>query len=110
MGNYEVYRSETFDRRLLKFPENVEKIINNFENQLEENPYVGKPLGFKWFREKKFERYRVYYLIYEDLKVVYIITLSGKKDQQKAINTIKQFLDKYRNEIEDLIKKDKKTI
>ena len=69
---------------------------------MENNPYVGKPLGTKWFREKKFNVFRIYYLIYEDLKAVYVITLSGKKDQQKVINTIRHFLDKYRDEIEDL--------
>ncbi len=81
----------------------IVKDVDNIEDQLEINPYVGKPLGTKWFREKKLGKYRVYYLIYEDLKAVYIITISGKKDQQKAINTIRHFLDKYRGEIEDLV-------
>ena len=68
-----------------------------------QNPYVGKPLGVRWFREKKLSKYRVHYLIYEDLKAVYIITLSGKKDQQKVINTIRHFLDKYKEEIERMV-------
>ena len=99
-----VFRAPIFDNKISKFSEFVNEQINNFEDQLEENPYVGKPLGTKWFREKRFESYRMYYLIYEDLKAVYIITLSDKKDQQKTINTIKMFLDKYREEIEDLIR------
>jgi mRNA-degrading endonuclease RelE of RelBE toxin-antitoxin system len=99
MGNYAVFRTPIFDAKVsLLSEERIEKI----EDQLETNPYVGKPLGAKWFREKKLNGFRLYYLIYEDLKAVYIITLSGKKDQQKIINTIRHFLKKYREEIEDL--------
>lgn len=100
---YAVYRTPIFDKKLEDFSEEFKKQIDNFENQLAQYPYVGKPLGVKWFREKKLSKYRMYYLIYDDLKAVYIITLSAKKDQQKIINTIKHFLDKYREEIERII-------
>ena len=103
MLNYAVYRTPIFNDKLKGFSDNFKKQIDRLENQLSENPYVGKPLGVKWFREKKIEKYRMYYLIYEDLHAVYIITLSGKKDQQKTINTIWHFLDKYKKEIEDII-------
>jgi len=100
MPLYAVYRTPIFDKKLKDFSEEFERRIDRIEEQLANNPYVGKPLGVAWFREKKLERYRMYYLIYEDLKAVYIITLSSKKDQQKIINTIRHFLDKYREEIE----------
>ena len=103
MGNYKVYRTNLFNRKIQDFSGDFQRQINNIEDQLEENPYVGKPLGTRWFREKRIEGYRVYYLIYEDLKAVYIITLSGKKDQQRTINTIKHFICKYREEIEDMV-------
>lgn len=103
MGNYAVFRTPILDRKLKDFSEYFKKQVENIELQLENNPYVGQPLGTKWFREKRLGVYRIYYLIYEDLKAVYVITLSGKKDQQKTINTIRHFLDKYRKEIEDLI-------
>lgn len=103
MGNYEVHRTHLFDKKLESFNDKFREIIDDFETQLSINPYVGKPLGTRWFREKKSDNYRMYYLIYEDLKAVYIITLSDKKDQQKTINTIKLFLDEYKKEIEDLV-------
>ena len=103
MGYYIVFRTPVFDRKLDDFSEDFNRQVDKFEDQLENNPYVGKPLGTKWFREKKIGKYRMYYLIYEDLKATYIITLSGKKDQQKTINTIRHFLDKYKKEIENLI-------
>ena len=44
-------------------------------------------------------------MIYEDLQAIYMVAISGKKDQQKTINTIKLFLDVLRNELEELINK-----
>lgn len=102
MGDYAVFRTPIFDKKVGDFPVDFNKQVEKIEDQLEINPYVGKPLGTKWFREKKVDVYRIYYLIYEDLKAVYLITLSGKKDQQRTINTIRHFLDKYREEIERL--------
>lgn len=102
MLNYAVYRTPIFDKKLKDFNEEFKVRIDKIEEQLKINPYVGKPLGVSWFREKKLDKYRVYYLIYEDLKAAYIVTLSAKKDQQKTINTIKRFLDIYRKEIEKL--------
>ncbi len=68
---------------------------------METNPYVGKPLGYKFFREKKVMNYRFYYLIYDKYVVVFIVALSDKEDRQKAIDTIKHLIPHYRN----LIKK-----
>src|SRR3989344_8472361 len=103
MGNYAVFRTPIFSEKISLFSDNYIKQVDKIEDQLEENPYVGRPLRTKWFREKRLNGWRVYYLIYEELKSVYIITLSDKKDQQKTINTIKMFLERYKKEIEDLI-------
>jgi hypothetical protein len=70
---------------------------------LKEDPFIGKPLQVDFFREKKVGKFRIYYLIYKKYVIVYMITISEKKDQQKAINTIQLFLDKYQKEIEDWI-------
>ena len=70
------------------------------------NPEYGTPLGTRWFRESRFENYRIYYLVYEDLQAIYIVAISSKKDQQKTINTIKLFLDFFKDEMEQLVKED----
>ncbi len=106
MKKYVIYRTPIFSRKYDNLSEDFKKQIDKIEEQLVGNPYVGKPLGMKWFREKKLENYRMYYLIYEDLSAVYIITLSGKKDQQKVINTINYFLEKYREDIKELTDKE----
>ena len=70
------------------------------------NSKYGNPIGTRWFRESRFENYRVYYLIYEDLQAVYMVAISSKKDQQKTINTIRLFLEFFREEIERIVRED----
>ena len=43
--------------------------------------------------------YRVYYLVYEEYIVVFVITISTKKDQQDAIDKIKSLIPHYQEEI-----------
>ncbi len=96
---YKIYTTEEFDRAFGRLDPELRRQIKKEINQLEINPYAGKPLGYSFFREKKVKNYRVYYLIYENYLVVFVITLSSKKEQQKAINTIKNLIPFYREEI-----------
>ena len=104
MGEYKIFHSNTFDRKLGEFGADFHKWLDKIEDQLSENPYTGDPLGARWFREKKHNGFRVYYLVYENVKSVYMVGISGKKDQQKVINTIRLLLEFYRKEIEELVK------
>jgi len=98
--NFKIYTTEEFDKLFNKLDADIQGQIRKEINQLELNPYVGKPLGYRFFREKKVKNYRIYYLIYNEYLVVFIITLSRKKDQQNAINSIKKLIPLYRQEIE----------
>ena len=89
MGKYKVYHSQKFDEELSKFDKDFYNRVDKIEDQLVENPYVGDPISVKWFREKRYGKYRIYYLIYEDIQAVFMVGISEKKDQQKIINTIK---------------------
>lgn len=106
MKKYKVYRSESFQEEVSKYDKSFQDRIDKIEDKLIFNYEYGTPLGMKGFREARFENYRVYYLIYEDLQAIYMIAISGKKDQQKTINTIKLFLEFFREEIEKIIKED----
>ena len=96
---FRVFRSDWYDSKLKKLTNVEQEICKNFEQQLKEKPYAGKPLGYKFFREKRAEGYRFYFLIYEEYVVVFVITLSDKKGQQDAINKIKSLIPTYRQEI-----------
>jgi mRNA-degrading endonuclease RelE of RelBE toxin-antitoxin system len=106
MKKYKVYRSATFKEEVSKYDKPVQDRVDKIEDKLEFNSEYGNPLGTKWFRETRFENFRVYYLVYEDLQAIYMVAISGKKDQQKIINTIRLFLEFFRGEIEKLVRDD----
>ncbi len=101
-----MYHSARFDKELRKFDSIFKEEVDKIEEHLKENPYVGDPLNVKWFREKRIGKYRVYYLIYDDLNSVFMVGVSEKKDQQKVINTIRLLFEFFRVELEKLIRKE----
>ncbi len=102
MPKFKVFLTSTFERKLAKTDTAFRSWFDNVLDQLHENPFVGKPLGANWFREKKYGKYRVYYLVYGSMQSVYVVNLSEKKDQQSIINSIKLMFDVYRGEMENL--------
>ena len=106
MKKYKVFRSVGFQEEIAKYDKNIQNRVDKIEDKLIDNPKYGNPLGTEWFRESRFENYRIYYLIYDDLQAVFMVAISGKKDQQNKINTIRLFLEFFRGEIERLIKED----
>lgn len=103
MERYKVFRSVSFQDEIVKYDKNIQDRVDKIEDKLMYNPKYGNPLGTEWFRESRFENYRIYYLVYDDLQAIYIVAISGKKDQQKTINTIRLFLEFFRVEITKLI-------
>ena len=104
MKTYKIFLSKTFENKLRKKEKSFKHWLERTIIQLAANPFVGKPLKVKWFREKKFKKQRIYFLIYENFGMVYVVNLSEKKDQQKVINSIKLLLDVYEKEAKDLVK------
>jgi len=96
---FKIFTTEEFDRDFEKLDNSIKIQIEKEINQLINNPYAGKHLGYKFFREKKVKNYRIYYLIYEDYVVVFVIAVSSKKDQQQAIDKIKYLMPYYREQI-----------
>ncbi len=89
---------DTWERLLSKeYRSTIERIIDD----LKKDPRSGKPLGYPFFREKKFDKYRVYFLVYDEFDAVLLVTISDKKAQQETIDKIKEELDTYK----ELIKK-----
>lgn len=107
MKEYKVFRSAGFKEEVAKYDSFIQERIDKIEEKLRHNANYGNPLGTRWFREARFENYRVYYLVYDNLSAIYMVAISNKKDQQKTINTIRLFLDFFREEIEGIIQRDK---
>lgn len=98
-SEYKILQTETFEKTYRLLTKGEKERINRIKEQLKINPWVGKPLGYRFFREKKIDGFRIYYLIYEEYLIVYLITRSSKKLQQRTINYIKSHLKKFREEI-----------
>ena len=94
-----------FDKRLRKLPAEFRGWVDKIEEQLMLNPYVGDQLQVPWLREKKLGKFRVYYLIYDDLNAVYMVNISGKKNQQQVIDTVLLLLDIYKSEVRNLVRR-----
>ncbi len=100
---YMGYYTADFEKEFDKLDNSIKIEIKKSLLNLEENPHTGKPLGFKFFREKKIKNYRIYYLIYDKYFIFYVIALSTKKDQQETINKIKSLISYYNEEIKKKI-------
>ena len=92
-----VLSTKEFDTWEKLLPKDYQEQIKRIIRQLKETHNVGKPLGYPFFREKKIGKYRVYFLVYEDVDTVLLITISDKKTQQDTIDKIKENLDYYYN-------------
>ncbi len=108
MNRFKLFHSKDFHKELLKLDNAIQEKVDKIEEKISENPCYGNPLGYKWFRETRYEKYRFYYIIYNDLNSVYMVAISEKKDQQKTINTIKLFFDLFRDEILEIIREKNK--
>ena len=100
---YVVYTTESFDEETSKLSQDFQNRIKQIFLQLKENPYVGDQLRYRFLREKRLEEKRIYYLVYDDLKAVLVVAISGKKDQQATINHIISWFDKYKIYLEKRI-------
>ena len=101
---FRVFRSDWYDKKLNKLSKFEKNRIEKFEQSLKEEPYSGKPLGYEFFREKKFDGKRLIFLVYEKHKAVFLVTITIKKTQQQVIDLIKTNLDIYKDQLEKIIK------
>lgn len=101
---YRVFRSEWYDEKLKKLDKSEVIMIEKFEQHLKKEPFSGKPLGYRFFREKKFNGKRLMFLVYEEHSIVFFVTITDKKAQQKDIDFIVANLNIYKGKIDELAK------
>jgi len=68
---FKVIGTYTYLEELDKWPKADREAAEKIPKQLSVNPYIGSQLGYPFFREKRVRGRRVYYLIYDDLKLVF---------------------------------------
>jgi mRNA-degrading endonuclease RelE of RelBE toxin-antitoxin system len=102
MSNFSIFFTFHFNKKLNKQSTSFRIWFEKILDQITENPFQGKPLRVDFLREKKFEKFRVYFLIYKKERIVYFINISDKKNQQKIIDSIFLLLKQYKDEINEL--------
>ena len=100
---FRVFRTDWYEKKLKKLSSREQERIKHIEQELKKSPYGGKPLGYGFFREKKFNEKRLYFLVYESHKAIFLITMSDKKAQQNVINLIKANLDVFKEQLEKIL-------
>ena len=60
---YEIYETYTFTMIFNSVTEKERDWIRKMKEQIKINPKTGKALHFDWFREKKFENKRLYFIV-----------------------------------------------
>ncbi|MBU0962915.1 MAG: hypothetical protein KKD48_03340 [Nanoarchaeota archaeon] len=101
---FRLFRSEWYESKLNKLSKLEIDRVSKFEQSLKESPFSGKPLGYPFLRQKKFDGKRLIFLVYEEHKCIFLVTITDKKIQQEVIDLIKANLDIYKEDIEKLIK------
>jgi len=100
MQKRDVIRTERFRRGFKKLPIEIKERFDKQIRKLEDiniDPYgMGDPLGYRWFRELKQGKYRLYFYIYENEIVILLLDTSDKKAQKEVIQQLKKYLRELR--------------
>ncbi len=99
--DFNIQTTLEFEKKFKILDNSIKTSIQKVINQLKINPYLGKPLGYKFFREKKVKNFRVYYLVFDDVLIVLLVGLSNKKNQKEVINNIKKLMSGLKEEFND---------
>jgi len=107
---FRIFTTEEFDSNFNNLNESeqlrVKKILRQFK---EKGGDVGKPLGLSFFKQKRFDGKRIYFLIYNSIKTALAIAISDKKAQQATINQILLNIKKYQQYVFNLLKEEQNT-
>lgn len=103
---FKILLTEEYEKDFSKLSQQEQERVTKILAQLrEQGGDVGKPLsGLSFFREKKFDGKRLYYLIYKEFSTVLVVAISNKKAQQATINTILVDLVEYQQYVFNLFK------
>jgi|TARA_Y100000310_G_C20192682_1_gene583208 mRNA-degrading endonuclease RelE of RelBE toxin-antitoxin system len=101
---FKVIGTNTYLEEIKKWPRDYKEIVEKLPKKLSINPFVGNQLSYPFLREKRIKEKRVYYLIYKNFKLVLLVAVSGKKNQQMTIDHIKQNLHHFEEVAKEIFK------
>ncbi len=102
---YRVFKEPKFQKKAEKLLDKHEiKELEKFIMNLKKGILAGKWLTYNFFREKKIGGKRIYFLVYDDIKVILLVGCSNKKYQQTTIDEIKLFFPELKKYAYDAFK------
>ncbi len=102
---FRVFTTKEFQNNFDSLDGSEKKRVSKILNQLKEKGRdVGKPLKVPYFREKRFDEKRLYFLAYEKSFIILAIAISDKKTQQETINKIISDIESYKKFIDKKLK------
>ncbi len=102
---YRFFRSEAYEKRFTKLDTAEQRRVINLEQQIKENPFTSKPLGYPFLREKRINGgKRILFIIYEELQIILFAKIATKRDQQDMIDDLKEHLKTYQEKVRALAK------
>ncbi|MBT3836456.1 hypothetical protein HOD05_04190 [Candidatus Woesearchaeota archaeon] len=101
---FKVIGTDTYLFELKKFSKQEQDEASKIPKELAQNPFIGKPLNYKFLREKKIGGKRIYFLVYEDLSLVLLVATSTKKNQQATIEHLKTNLPEFKRIAEKIFR------
>ncbi len=85
---FELKETKAFAKSFQKLPDELKERFVRQLRKVKVNPFgLGKTLGYRWFRELKQGKFRLYYLIYEKEIVILVVEVSDKKQQAEIIKS-----------------------
>jgi mRNA-degrading endonuclease RelE of RelBE toxin-antitoxin system len=99
-----VYITESFEKEINKLSNFDKRIVKKLFQKLKQNPYLGDPIRYTFFREKRLREKRIYYLVYEEINCILMVAIGGKKTQQATIDQIIEDLPEFKRYIYSLSK------
>ena len=97
-----LYQVDSFDDDVQKLNPEQQRQVEKIKEQIIRNPHIGRPLRYNFLREKRMREKRIYFLIYEDIDVVLLLGITGKKAQTDYIDRIVELLPEYKEIIESI--------
>lgn len=102
---YRLFTTKEFDEDFDSLDNSEKTRVRKIINQLkEQGDSIAKPLKYPYFREKRFNGKRLYFLVYKEHMIILALAIGDKKTQQETINKIVLELENYKEIIEKKIK------
>ena len=104
---FRIFTTEEFDKDFNNLDKSEQIRVKKIREQLEkQGDLVGRTIsGLSFFREKRLDGKRVYFLVYGNISVILLLAISDKKAQHATINRILLDLSEYQQYVFETLKR-----